>query len=411
MFNIKKIRYQFPIFKIFDDEKIIYLDNASTTHKPKCVIKEMNDFYLKEYSSIKKGIYDYSINNTERIENIRKNISYFINSKNYREIIFTKGTTESINLIVNTLGRKILSNNNNILISISEHHSNIVPWINLSKEIKYEIRFIELLNDGNLNLDKMLSLVDKYTKIISITQLSNVLGIENNIKNIIKILRSLNNDLFIIVDGTQYITHNKVNVQDLDCDFYMFSGHKIYGPTGIGILYVKEKIISNLPIWQSGGSIIKNININNNKIDYIDYPWRFEPGSINAASIIGLNSAINFIENINFINIIKWEKLLINYLINLLKENFKDIEIYGENKNKISIISFNIKKINNFDIGTVLNKNKIYIRTGNQCAIPLMNFYNIDGLCRVSISIYNNFNDINTFIDKLIYTVYILKKI
>ncbi len=403
-YNIKKIKLDFPIFKKkINKKKFVYLDNASTSQKPKIVIKKQSEFYKKQYSSINRGIYKLSNINSNYLEEIRIKIAKFINAKSPEEIIFTNNTTESINFISNSLTEKNINKNNNIIISIMEHHSNIIPWYILSNKIGFNIKIWNINNKGELNLNNLIELIDKNTKIISITHLSNVLGTLNPIEKIISIVKKYN--IISIIDGAQAISHKIIDVQKIKCDFYLFSGHKLYAPTGTGIIYAKKKIINKLNNWKTGGGIISNIDIKNNnikKIEFINPPWKFEPGTQNIESIIGLGTAIDYINKININNIINHEKKIINYTLKKLKL-IKNIEIYGSKK-KTAIISFNIKNIHCYDIGVLLDQNGISIRTGNQCAIPLIKHYNTTGVCRLSIGMYTSKNDINKFI-------YTIKKI
>ncbi len=403
IYNINKIRLDFPILKKrINKKRIIYLDNASTSQKPKIVIKNQTKFYKNYYSSVNRSIYTLSNINSNKIEEIRIKISKFINAKSPEEIIFTNNSTESLNFLAYSLTKNI-NKNDNIIISIIEHHSNIIPWYLISKKINYKLKIIKINKKGFININDLKKKINKNTKIISITHISNVLGIKNPIKKIIKIAKKKN--ILTIIDGSQAISHIKINVQKINCDFYIFSGHKIYAPTGTGILYCKKKNLNNLNIWKSGGGIIANINIKKykiNNIQFINSPWKFESGTLNIESIIGLGDAINYINKIGIKNIINYEKKIIKYTLNKLK-NIPEIIIYGSKK-KISIISFNVKNNHCYDIGMLLNQNGIFIRTGNQCAIPTMKLYNISGICRLSIAMYTSKKDINTFI-------YVLKKI
>ncbi len=403
--KIKKIKLDFPILrKKINGNKIVYLDNASTSQKPKIVIKSQSKLYKNKYSSVNRSIHTLSNYNSNNIEKIRIKIAKFIKAESPEEIIFTQNTTDGINLIANIWSKKNIYKKNNIVISITEHHANFIPWYTISKEIGCELRIIDINKDGNINIQKLKSLIDKNTKILSITHISNVLGIINPIEKIIKITKKFN--IITIIDGSQAISHINVNVKKIDCDFYIFSGHKMYAPTGVGIIYCKKNIVKNLDPLKLGGGIIANINIKNNNniknIKFINSPWKFESGTYNLESIIGLGKAIDYINIIGLKNIIQHEKKITNYTLNKLK-NINGIKIYGS-LSKISIISFNIKKYHCYDIGMLLDQYGVLIRTGNQCSIPLMKFYNISGVCRISIAMYNSKKDINTFI-------YTLKKI
>ncbi len=410
IYNIKKIRLDFPILKKkINNKKIIYLDNASTSQKPKIVIKNQTKFYRNYYSSVNRSIYTLSNINSNKIENIRIKVAKFINAKSPEEIIFTNNSTESFNFLSYSLTKKNVKKKDNIIISITEHHSNIIPWFLLSKEIGYKIKILKINKKGFININDLKKKIDKNTKIISITHISNILGIENPIKKIVKIAKKKN--IITIIDGSQAISHLKIDVQKINCNFYIFSGHKMYSPTGTGIIYGKKKNLDNLKLWKSGGGIISNINIKKYKIkniQFINSPWKFESGTPNIESIIGLGNSIDYINNIGIKNIIKYEKKIIKYTLNKLKKIPK-IKIYGDKK-KISIISFNIKNYHCYDLGMLLNEHGIFIRTGNQCAIPLIKLYKIPGICRLSIAMYTSKKDINIFIYKLKKIINSIKK-
>ncbi len=400
-YNIKKIRLDFPILKKkINKKRIIYLDNASTSQKPNIVIKNQTKFYKNYYSSVNRSIYTLSNINSNKIEDTRIKIAKFINAKSPEEIIFTNNSTESFNFLSYSLTKKNINKKKNIIISIIEHHSNIIPWYLLSKEINFKLKILKINKKGYLDINNLKKIINKNTKIISITHISNVIGIENPIKKIIKIAKK--NNIISIIDGSQAISHLKIDVQKINCNFYIFSGHKMYAPTGVGIIYGKKKNIDNLKIWKSGGGIISNINIkkyNINNIQFINSPWKFEAGTPNIESIIGLGNAIDYINKIGIENIINYEKKIIKYILNKFK-NIPEIKIYGSKK-KISIISFNIKNQHSYDIGMLLDQHGIFIRTGNQCAIPLIKLYNISGICRISIAMYTSKKDINIFIYRL----------
>ncbi|QJC31780.1 SufS family cysteine desulfurase [Enterobacteriaceae endosymbiont of Donacia tomentosa] len=408
-FDIKNIRKQFPILsRKINKNNFVYLDNAATVHKPKIVISALNDFYKNYYSSVNRGIYELSTKVTNKMEDIRNKIANFINAKSSEEIIFTSSTTEGINLIANTWGINNISSNDNIVISEMEHHSNLIPWIILSKKIGFNIRIIPLNKNGKLKIYKIPSLIDKYTRLISVTYISNVLGTINPIKDIIKLAKK--NNIITLIDGAQAVTNQKINVQSLKCDFFVFSGHKIFGPTGIGVLYGIKKILENIEPWQVGGGMISNIY--KKKLIWETIPWKFEAGTPNISGIIGLGVALSWFTSLNINNIIKYNKYLTEYTLNKLN-SIPNINIFGNkfsSDNRVGIISFNLKKIHAYDIGIFLDQYGIAIRTGHQCAIPLMNYYKVESMCRISFSIYTNINDIDIFIEKLIHINNLLNK-
>ncbi|QJC35821.1 SufS family cysteine desulfurase [Enterobacteriaceae endosymbiont of Donacia sparganii] len=401
-FNIKNIRKQFPIlFNKINGNKLIYLDNATTVHKPKKVISALNYFYKNEYSSVNRGIYNLSINATNKMEKIRCKIAKFINAKYTEEIIFTKSTTESINLIANTWGQNNILSYNNIIISEMEHHSNIIPWKILSKKIGFSIRVIPLDKNGNLKLDRIDDLIDRYTCLISITYISNILGTINPIKKIIQLAKK--KKIITLIDGAQAIANQKIDIQELDCDFFVFSGHKIFGPTGIGILYGVKEILELMPPWQGGGGMIVDIYKNNPVWEKI--PWKFEAGTPNISGIIGLGAAISWFMSFNIKDIIEYNRFLTKYTFEKFS-SISNIKIFGEKyftNNRIGIIAFNLGKHHPYDVGNFLNQYGIAIRTGHHCSIPVMKYFKVQSMCRISFSIYNNIDDINFFTEKLIH--------
>ncbi|MCR3755250.1 MAG: L-cysteine desulfurase [Candidatus Westeberhardia cardiocondylae] len=407
-YPINNIRSDFPILsKKINNNTLIYLDNAASSQKPKCVINCESNYYLKEYSSVHRGEYHLSNNSTTRMEKTRLKIAKFINASSKKEIIFVKGATEGINLVANSWGRKFLQPNDNILITEMEHHANIVPWQMLAKEKNLILRYIPLLPNGTLNIEKIYNLVDKKTRLFSITHISNVLGTINPICKIIKKIRSISNAV-ILVDGAQAIMHKKIDVQKLDCDFYVFSGHKLYGPSGIGVLYAKKNILNNMPPWEGGGSMIYKVSLNKDPI-FNDIPWRFEAGSPNISGILGLGEAIKYVSKIGLHKIEKYEKKLMQYTIKSMK-NIPNIKLYGIN-NRIGIIPFNLNKYHAYDIGSLLDQKGIAIRTGHHCAMPLVSYFKVNSMCRISLAMYNNKHDIDKFINSLLKIQNFLKKI
>ncbi len=400
--NIKNIKKDFPILKQrINKKRLIYLDNATTTQKPKQIIKYLNYIYKHTYASPHRGIYNLTNNITNQIEHVRYKIAKFINANSPEEIIFTNNTTTAINFIINSWGKKHLTYKNNIILSITEHHSNLIPWYQLKKDIGYEIKLITIKDNGSINIDHLKSLINRKTKLIAITHISNILGIINPIQKILQITKKYH--ITSLIDGTQAIAHINIDVQKLNCDFYIFSSHKIYAPTGTGIIYSKKKILKTLDPWIYGGGIITNLNIKKNNISHINIinsPWKFEAGTPNIESILSLGIAIDYINNIGIKNIMKYEYKLITYTINKIKQ-IPNIQLFGMSKRRIGILSFNINNYHCYDIGILLNKYGISIRTGHQCCLPLMKYYNVPGMCRISLAIYNSKKDINILISSL----------
>ncbi len=407
-YPIDKIRSDFPILKrLVNNQPITYLDSASTTQKPNVVINTISDYYNSGYAAVHRGIYTISNEATQRIEDVRTQIANFINASYPEEIIFVKGTTEGINLVANSYGKKFLNSGDNILITEMEHHANIVPWQMLAKEKQLILRFIPLLPDGTLDISKIPFLVDNRTRLFALTQISNVLGTINPLIEIISKIRSYLENIVILIDGAQGIMHQQIDVKRLDCDFYVFSGHKIYGPEGIGVLYGKKQLLDIMPPWQVGGAMIKTVSLKKEPC-FMEAPWRFEAGSINSAGIIGLGAAINYIEKLGIENIINYENSLMNYTKKSLK-NIPNLIIMGQN-NSVGIIAFNLHKYHYYDVGSLLDYYGIAIRTGHHCAMPLMEYFKVTGMCRASLGIYSTFEDIDRLVYGLTRIKYILDK-
>jgi len=396
--NIKK---DFPIF---ENKSLIYFDNASTTQKPQIVIDSIVEFYKKYNANIHRGAYSIAEKATSKFEESRLIISKFINSDS-KEIIFTKGTTESINLIAYTFSQ-LLNVNDEIIISEMEHHSNILPWQMLVKSHNIKLKFIPILNDGTLDIKAFKKLITNRTKLISVVHISNILGTINPIETIINEAKKHNIPTFI--DAAQSITHQKIDVKKLNCDFLAFSGHKIMGPTGVGVLYMKKNYLNKLDPFLRGGHMIKEVD----KIQstWNLPPWKFEAGTANIAQVISLASSINYINEIGINKVNKYEKELLAYLIYKLK-NITNIKIYGhKNTNFGPIVSFNIKNCPPYDVAKLLNTFGICIRAGHHCGQLLMKSLNINYTNRVSLYIYNDKQEIDYFIEKLNIVIKILTK-
>ncbi len=405
-FNINKIRQDFPILrqKVYN-KSLIYFDNGATSQKPQQVIDVLNDYYLKHNSNIHRGVHFLSEKTTQAYETARKTIKNFINADNDYEIIFTAGTTASINLVAYSFAEKFLFEDDEIIISEMEHHSNIVPWQIACERKKAKLKIIPFNNNGELILDEYKKLITQKTKLIAVNHISNSLGTINPIKEIIKIAHS--NNIPVLIDGAQGIQHQKVDVKDLDCDFYCFSGHKVYGPTGIGVLYGKQKWLDALPPYQGGGDMIKSVSFE--KTVYNDLPFKFEAGTTNYIGAIGLGQAIKYIDNIGIDEIIKHDKKLIDYAHKKLLE-IPEITIYGQAEKKSSIISFLINGIHHFDTGMLLDKMDIAVRTGTHCTMPLMKHYGIEGTVRASFGIYNTCDEIDILYNAINKIIKMFKK-
>ena len=397
--NIKKY---FPIFQ--NRKNLIYFDNASTTQKPKTVIDTIIDYYTNYNANIHRGAYSISEKATYEFEKARSEIAQFIKSAN-EEIIFTKGTTESINFIAYTLGNT-LDVGDEIIISEMEHHSNIVPWQLLKKNKNIKLKYIPLLHTGELDINKLDSLITKKTKLISIIHMSNILGTINPIDKIINIAKK--NNIPIFVDIAQSISHQEIDVNKLNCDFLAFSGHKIMGPTGVGVLYVNNKYLNILDPFLGGGHMIKEVFHNYSK--WNDAPWKFEAGTANIAQVLGLASSIRYINKLGLANIKNYTNKLLLHLLSKLR-TIDDIKIYGhQNKNVGPIVSFNIKGCHPYDISKLLDKYEICIRSGHHCGQLLMKKIKESYTNRISLYAYNSISEIDYFIEKLNKVISILKK-
>ena len=398
MFDINKIRADFPILsRTVNGKSLVYLDNGATAQKPQVVIDAITNYYTYQNSNIHRGVHTLSREITIAYEEARKTIQTYLNSKSVNEIIFTRGTTESINLVAHCFGKINISAGDEIVITQMEHHSNIIPWQQLCEEKHAILKYIPINEAGELVLEDLPKLITAKTKLVAFTHISNTLGTINPVKEIIKTIRSLS-QATILIDGAQAVPHLKPNVQDLDCDFYVFSGHKLFGPTGVGILYAKEEWLNKFPPYQTGGGTIKTVTLE--KTEFADSPLKFEAGTPHIEGGIGLAAAIDYISDIGFENIQKHEDDLLQYATEKLQE-IEGVVIYGNNKHKTSVISFNVGTIHPFDIGTLLDKYGIAIRSGHHCTQPICQFYGIPGTIRASFAFYNTIEEIDVFIEAL----------
>jgi cysteine desulfurase/selenocysteine lyase len=389
------VKEEFPILSQSVNEKpLIYLDNASTTQKPSSVINEIQNYYESTNSNIHRGVHHLSQRATEKYEDSRKIVQNFISAKSSKEIIFVRGATEAVNLVANSYVKPLLSEGDNIIISQMEHHANIVPWQLITKEKKAEIRVVPINEAGELIIDEMDDLIDHNTRFISLNHVSNSLGTVNPVKELIQ--KAHKNDIRIMIDGAQAVQHMKVNVADLDVDFYCFSGHKMYGPTGIGILYGKREILEKMEPYQGGGDMIKSVTFE--KTIFNDIPHIFEAGTPNIVGAIGLAKAIEFIENITIEEIEKHEMALLNYATEKIN-SIDGVEIVGNAEEKASVISFVMGDIHPHDIGTIMDNLGIAIRAGHHCTQPIMDFYNIPATARASFAIYNTEEDVDKLVE------------
>jgi len=397
MLNVDKIRKDFPILKILSNNKpLIFFDNGASSQKPQVVLDKINEIYKTKYANIHRGIYDLSQKATEAYEESRKKIQKFLNAKSEKEIIFVRGATEGINLVAQSYGLKNFKKGDEIILSQLEHHSNIVPWQMLRDKLNIKINVLPIDKNGDIDLKKFKKLLTKKTKLVSILHVSNALGTIIPIKELIGI--SHKKKIPVLVDGCQSVPHMKVDVKDLDADFYCFSGHKIYGPTGIGILYCKKEYLEKMDPYQGGGEMISDVTFN--KTTYQEPPQKYEAGTPNIVGSIALGSAIDYVTSINIEKIHKHEEGLLNYATDKIK-SLNKVQIIGTSKKKTGIISFIVKNTHPNDIGVILDNHGIAVRTGHHCCQPLMQFYNIPATVRASFGLYNTLDEIDTFIDAL----------
>jgi cysteine desulfurase/selenocysteine lyase len=393
MLNSRQIKNQFPIlFKKINGKPIIYLDNAASTQKPKIVIDTLKNYYETSYANIHRGIYDLSETSTLAYEHARETVAKFINAKSSKEIIFTKNTTESINLVAASFGNTFIKKDDEIIVSVLEHHSNLVPWQELAKRKQAKLRIIPLKKDLTLDFDTFKKLLNKNTKLVAMTAMSNVTGTITPVEKFIKEARKTSAK--ILIDGAQSVPHLKTDVQKMDCDFLVFSAHKMMGPTGVGILYGKEEILNKMPPFLYGGDMIHRVEQFSST--YSELPWKFEAGTPNFADVIAFEKAIEFIQKIGLKNIEEHEKKLLKYAKERLSK-YKEITFYtpSDEKNAGGILSFNIKGIHPHDLATIFNEDNICIRVGQHCAAPLIQALKTFAINRMSFYIYNDFQDID----------------
>lgn len=385
MLDIQKIRADFPLLneKVYGRE-LVYLDNGATTQKPQQVIDTLDDYYKHYNSNVHRGIHRLSQIATDAQEAARKYVAQFINAENDHEIIFTRGTTESINLVAYSFGKRFLNKGDEVIITTMEHHSNIVPWQIACEDRGASLKVLPINESGELVLNALENLITDKTKIIAVTWVSNTLGTVNDIEKIMGIAHK--HDIPVLVDAAQAVQHIPVDVQQLDIDFLVFSGHKIYGPTGIGILYGKEKYLDEMPPYQGGGSMIKTVTFE--KTTYTNLPFKFEAGTPDISGAIGLHAALEYVNALGIDNIRQYENELIQYAMEQLSV-IDGLRFIGNSKQKSGALSFLVNDIHPFDMGELLDKQGIAVRTGHHCCQPIMDFYNIPGTVRASFALYN----------------------
>ena len=385
--NFSNIKKEFPIF---NNKNLIYLDSANSSQKPQSVIDRINDFYSNEFSNVGRSIHALSIAATNNYENTRVSVQKYINAKDKDEIVFTKGATEAINLVANTFGQKYLKEGDEILLTELEHHSNYVPWHYLRNLKGVKIEFAEVNNDGEVTVESIEKKISSKTKMISVTHLSNVTGAILPIKEITELAHS--KGIPVLIDGCQAAPHLKLDMQDLDCDFYTISCHKMYGPTGLGILYAKKKWLEELPPYQGGGGMIKEVK--KDSVSYGDLPNKYEAGTMATAQIVAFDQSIKFLEKIGMNNVIQHEKELMDYGQEILRKN-NSVKLVGNPKEKGAVLSFTIEGVHPHDIATILDEDGVAIRAGHHCCQILHEKLGIAASARASLGIYNTKEDLN----------------
>lgn len=394
MYDINKVREDFPILsRQIYGKPLVYFDNGATTQKPLCVLDAMRNEYLNVNANVHRGVHYLSQQATDLHEAARETVRKFINAPKVEEVIFTRGTTESLNLVVSSFGDRFLSEGDEVIVSVMEHHSNIVPWQLLAAKKGIAIKVIPMTDEGDVIMEEYEKLFNEKTRIVSITQVSNVLGTINPVKVMIRIAHE--HEVPVMVDGAQSTPHMKVDVQDLDCDFFAFSGHKIYGPTGIGVLYGKEKWLDEMPPYQGGGEMIESVSFE--KTTFEKLPFKFEAGTPDYVATHGLATALNYVTELGLDNIFAHEQELTRYAMEQMKE-IPDMRIFGTSQHKDAVISFLVGDIHHLDMGTLLDRLGIAVRTGHHCAEPLMHRLGISGTVRASFALYNTKEEVDALI-------------
>ncbi|MGY3096106.1 cysteine desulfurase/selenocysteine lyase [Pantoea agglomerans] len=390
-FDLERVRADFPILKReVNGHPLAYLDSAASAQRPLSVINAESHFYQHGYAAVHRGIHTLSQQATSDMENVRDQAARFINAQSQEEIVFVKGTTEGINLVANTWGSSNLQAGDNLIITEMEHHANIVPWQMLAQRTGAEVRVLPLNGNGELALEQLAGLIDSRTRLLAVTHVSNVLGTVNPVKAIVAQAKAAG--VVTLVDGAQAVMHDKVDVQDIGCDFYAFSSHKLYGPNGVGILYGRKALLDEMPPWEGGGSMIERVMLPTGTT-WNSAPWRFEAGTPNTGGIIGFGAAMAYVQALGLDTIHQRETALMNYALDKLG-TVPDIQIYGPHS-RAGVIAFNLGKHHAYDVGSFLDQYGIAIRTGHHCAMPLMQHYNVPAMCRASFTFYNSEEEVD----------------
>ena len=392
--NIEDIRNDFPLLaRDINGKPLVYLDNAATAQAPQCVLDAINDMYLKHRANVHRGVHTLSQEATDRVEATREKVRAFINASSIQEVIFTRGTTEGINLVASSFGER-LYNGDEIIVTAMEHHSNIVPWQLLGQRKRIRLRVVPVNDDGTLDLEAYEDLFSDNTRFVSIAHMSNVLGTINPVKQMIEIAHR--HDVPVLIDGAQAAPHMAVDVQDLDCDFYALSSHKMYGPTGVGVLYGKQRWLESMTPYQGGGEMISTVSFEHTS--FADLPFKFEAGTPDYVGIAALGTAIDYINSLGIDKIVAREHELLQYATEQLL-TVDGMHIYGTAPHKGAVISFLVNDINSYDMGLLLDKLGFAVRTGHHCAQPLMARYGVTGMVRASLSFYNTRDEITRFVE------------
>ncbi|MGY5957316.1 cysteine desulfurase SufS [Kosakonia sp. BK9b] len=393
-FPVNNVRADFPVLqREVNGLPLAYLDSAASAQKPNQVIDAEAEFFRHGYAAVHRGIHTLSAEATQRMENIRVQAAAFLNARLPEELVFVRGTTEGINLVANSWGNSQVRAGDNIIITAMEHHANIVPWQMLCERVGAQLRVLPLNQDGTLQLEVLPTLLDERTRLLAVTHVSNVLGTENPVAEIIAAAHQFGAK--VLVDGAQAVMHHPVDVQALDCDFYVFSGHKLYGPTGIGVLYVKEAILNDMPPWEGGGAMIATVSLTEGTT-WAKAPWRFEAGTPNTGGIIGLGAALDYVTALGLDAIGEYEQTLMHYALTSLAD-VPDLTLYGPAQRQ-GVIAFNLGKHHAYDVGSFLDNYGIAVRTGHHCAMPLMAFYNVPAMCRASLVMYNTEEEVDRLV-------------
>lgn len=393
-FSVERVRADFPVLtREVNGQPLAYLDSAASAQKPHQVIDAEAEFYRHGYAAVHRGIHTLSAEATQRMENVRTLAARFINARTPEELVFVRGTTEGINLVANSWSNRNVAAGDNIIITAMEHHANIVPWQMLCERTGAELRVIPINQDGTLQLEALAGLLDDRTRLVAVTHVSNVLGTENPLADIIA--QAHQQGAKVLVDGAQAVMHHAVDVQALDCDFYVFSAHKLYGPTGIGILYAKEAILQAMPPWEGGGAMIASVSLTEGTT-WAKAPWRFEAGTPNTGAIIGFGAAMEYVTALGLDAIAEYERGLMQYALKALAD-VPDLTLYGP-ADRLGVIAFNLGNHHAYDVGSFLDNYGVAVRTGHHCAMPLMAFYQVPAMCRASLVMYNTQEEVDRLV-------------